>query len=107
MKRFILGLSVLPLLVGGASAGQPLSDKQMDLVVAAGSNPNSSLFSQAPQQTSPSTPGQTSPSGLQALLNQVLAMSKINVTLPTLSPQQTTTNPAAFPQTTTKPAAFF
>lgn len=34
MKRFALGLAVLPLLAGVAVAGQPLTDKQMDAVTA-------------------------------------------------------------------------
>ena len=34
MKRFALGLAVLPFLAGAAAAGQPLTDKQMDTVTA-------------------------------------------------------------------------
>jgi len=34
MKKLALGLAVLPFLAGGALAGQPLTDKQMDTVTA-------------------------------------------------------------------------
>jgi hypothetical protein len=34
MNKFGLGLAVLPFLAGGALAGQPLTDKQMDTVTA-------------------------------------------------------------------------
>lgn len=34
MNKYALGLAVLPFLAGGAMAGQPLSDKQMDTVTA-------------------------------------------------------------------------
>lgn len=34
MNKFVLGLAVLPFLAGGALAGQPLTDKQMDKVTA-------------------------------------------------------------------------
>ena len=34
MKRFALGLAVLPFLAGVALAGQPLTNKQMDSVTA-------------------------------------------------------------------------
>src|SRR5437764_12095662 len=34
MNKFVLGLAAVPLLAGAASAGQPLTDKQMDSVTA-------------------------------------------------------------------------
>jgi hypothetical protein len=34
MKKFLLGLAILPFVAGVALAAQPLSDKQMDKVVA-------------------------------------------------------------------------
>jgi hypothetical protein len=34
MNKTLMGLAILPFLVGTALAGQPLTDKQMDKVVA-------------------------------------------------------------------------
>jgi hypothetical protein len=34
MNKFVLGLAAVPLLASAASAGQPLTDKQMDTVTA-------------------------------------------------------------------------
>jgi hypothetical protein len=34
MKKILMGVAILPLLVGTALAGQPLTDKQMDKVTA-------------------------------------------------------------------------
>ena len=85
MRRLLLGLSVLPLLVSGASAGQPLSDQQMDLVVAARSNPFADPFSKAARQQ-PIPPGQTDPS---LSPSQTGASIVLGQTIPSLSPGQT------------------
>ncbi len=52
MKRFFVCLAIMPFLAGAASAGQPLTDRQMDRVTA-GSGPNSSR-SATPSVYSPS-----------------------------------------------------